>query len=115
MLATPSMLDPTILEDAMNPAENTWTTPVKHIPGLADANADQATIRRIREIARDHMLAILSEARSLSVGMDSELREKLMTDLTTYLHPDGQAADLISDAFSGAELRAELNIMDLGG
>lgn len=99
----------------MNPAENTWTKPVKHIPGLADAAADQATIKRIREIARDHLLAILSEARSLSVGMDEGLRRHLLDNLTAYIHPDGQAGDLLSDAFGDVEREAAQNIFDLGG
>lgn len=63
---------------------------------------DLDTIKRVQEMARDHLLAILSEARSMTIGMDSRARDKLMDDLTACFHPDQAAGDLLSDGFHAA-------------
>ncbi len=60
---------------------------------------DSAAVEAIAEVFRDHLLAALSEARSMSVGMDGNVREKLMDELTKHLHPDGVVGELIADAF----------------
>jgi hypothetical protein len=63
---------------------------------------DSAAVEAIEAIFRDHLLAALSEARSMSLSMDGNVREKLMDDLSKHFHPDGTARDLFSDAFGDA-------------
>lgn len=63
---------------------------------------DLDTIDRVKEMARERLLAILSEARTMTVGIDDRAREKLMDDLTACFHPDQAAGDLLSDGFYDA-------------
>ena len=71
---------------------------------------DVAAVERIETIFRDHLLAALSEARSISLSMEPDVREKLMDDLTKHFHPDGYARDLLSDGFYDARKMAERRV-----
>lgn len=63
---------------------------------------DSAAVEAIAEVFRDHLLAALSEARAMSVGIDGNIRETLMDGLAKNFHPDGYARDLISEGFKDA-------------
>lgn len=76
---------------------------------------DLDTIDRIKEMARERLLAILSEARTMTVGIDDRAREKLMDDLTANFHPDQAASDLFSEGFSGARDVLREDIYDRTG
>ncbi len=67
------------------------------------AYAAQVDLAKINKMVRSELLAVLSQARALSLALPAECREKLMDSLTKEFHPDGHAADLIADAFYEAE------------
>lgn len=64
---------------------------------LNSAIADQAMVDKIETTIRSYLLMALSEARSMTAGMDPALRDKLMDDLAAHFHPD---ADLVRDLFT---------------
>ena len=78
-----------------------------------EARADRSTIDAIEEAMRAHLLAALSEARTLSLKMDAGLREKLMADLTENFHPDQKARDAFTDGFYDARLMADERVEDV--
>jgi len=73
---------------------------------LGYAMDDAAMVEKIENIFRDALLMALSEARLVSVGMDTTLREKLMDGLSQNFNPDAAASDLFSDAFGDVKRMA---------
>lgn len=80
---------------------------------LHKAEADQATIAMVKENFRNHLLMALSEARSSTVSMEPDVRDKLMDDLGTYFHPESTIGDFFVDAFFDAEKMAQDRINEL--
>lgn len=80
----------------------------------ADALSAQNTIHAIRDMVRSGLLAALSQARSMSLGLPIEVRSTLMDDLSRELHPDGAAGDLLADAFSASIDWAEREVDERG-
>ena len=74
---------------------------------LSEARSDRDLLDTIEEAVRGHLLAALSEARTLSLKMDGTMREKLMDGLTKNFHPDQNASDLLSDAFYALKIEAD--------
>jgi hypothetical protein len=80
---------------------------------LRKAEADMAVIATVKENFRNHLLMALSEARAATVGIEPELREKLMDDLSKVFHPEGDASDLFVNGFYDAENMATAGIDEL--
>lgn len=74
---------------------------------LTEARSDRAMIDKIETAMRGYLFAALSEARTLSVGMEPRLRDRLMDDLTKEFNPDGMASDLFTDGFYDAKNLAD--------
>ena len=75
---------------------------------LSSALADQHLLDKIKEITRDHLLAIISEVRELSLKLDTMgLREQLLEDVTAAFHPDRDAGDMLVNGFWEAKRRAD--------
>ena len=66
-----------------------------------EAELARAHLDEIKEMVRNELLAILSQARAMSITLPPECREKLMEDLSAQIHPDGRN-DIISESFFGA-------------
>ena len=80
---------------------------------LHKAEADQATIATVKENFRNHLLMALSEARSATVSMEPDVRDKLMDGLGAYFHPEATIGDFFVDAFFDAEKMAQDRINEL--
>lgn len=77
------------------------------------AARDLAEVKSVRENFRTHLLTALSEARASTFGMEPDIREKLIDNLTEYFNPDGVVTDLFTDAFSDAEIAAQYRVDEL--
>ncbi len=82
------------------------------LSALNSLTSDEATVAKIDQLFRDHLLMALSEARTLSAKMDPALREKLLDGLSRHFHPDGTASDLFGDAFTDIRMKLSNDIED---
>ncbi len=78
---------------------------------LNAAYADEATLKRIEQTFRDHLLMAISESRMLAAPMDASLREKVIDNVSKQFHPDGFASDLFTECFFSlkADLASEID------
>lgn len=80
---------------------------------LNSAIADQAMVDKIETTVRSYLLMALSEARSMTTGMDPALRDKLMDDIAAQFHPDADAMrDCFADGFADAKTMADRAVED---
>lgn len=83
------------------------------LSSLHKAEQDQAVIAAVKENIRSHLLMALSEARSATLSLEPDLREKLLDDLAAHFHPDARMTDAFSDGFTDAERAAERRVENI--